>query len=250
MDMHRRESLRDLEEDLGYLFESVGLLDQALTHKSYANEQGEGVVHNERLEFLGDAVLDLVVSHMLHDVQPRLNEGDMSRIRAHLVNEESLGKVARSFGLGQYLVLGRGEERTGGCEKASILADAFEALVAAIYLDGGFDLVFSFVESVFRPVIEASGTGALERDYKTRFQEYCQARYGKAPSYRLVGESGPDHQKNFEVEICLGNRSLGHGRGRNKKEAEQRAAQDALELLSSDIIENRFFAQEETCMPS
>jgi len=231
MDMHRRETLRDLEEDLGYLFEDVNVLDRALTHKSYANERGDGVDHNERLEFLGDAVLDLVVSHMLHDVRPTLSEGDMSKIRAHLVNEDSLGKVARSFGLGQYLVLGRGEERTGGGEKASILADAFEALVAAIYQDGGFDLVFSFVESVFQPVIEESGTGALERDYKTRLQEYCQARYGKAPSYRLVGESGPDHEKHFEVEIWIGNRSLGRGRGRSKKEAEQRAAQDALELL-------------------
>jgi len=231
MDMHRRETLRDLEEDLGYLFEDTNVLDRALTHKSYANERGDRVDHNERLEFLGDAVLDLVVSHMLHDVRPVLSEGDMSKVRAHLVNEESLGKVARSFGLGQYLVLGRGEERTGGRDKASILADAFEALVAAIYQDGGFDLVFSFVESVFQPVIEASGTGALERDYKTRLQEYCQARYGQAPGYRLVGESGPDHEKSFEVEIWIGNRSLGRGRGRSKKEAEQGAAQDALELL-------------------
>ena len=231
MDMHRRETLRDLEEDLGYLFEDIAVLDRALTHKSYANERGDGVAHNERLEFLGDAVLDLVVSHMLHDVRPALSEGDMSKIRAHLVNEESLGKVARSFGLGQYLVLGRGEERTGGCDKASILADAFEALVAAIYQDGGFDLAFSFVEGVFHPVIEESGAGALERDYKTRLQEYCQARYCQAPVYRLVGESGPDHEKSFEVEIWIGNRSLGRGRGRSKKEAEQGAAQDALELL-------------------
>ena len=231
MDMHRRETLRDLEEDLGYLFEDPSILDRALTHKSYSNERGEGVGHNERLEFLGDAVLDLVVSHLLHDVRPILSEGDMSKIRAHLVKEDSLGRVARSFGLGQYLVLGRGEEHTGGRDKASILADAFEALVAAIYQDGGFDLVFSFVESVFSPVIEEGGAGALERDYKTRLQEYCQARYGKAPTYRLVGESGPDHEKHFEVEIWIGNRSLGRGRGRSKKEAEQRAAQDALELL-------------------
>jgi ribonuclease-3 len=231
MDMHRRETLRDLEEDLGYLFEDADLLDQALIHKSYANERDDGVAHNERLEFLGDAVIDLVVSHMLHDVRPALSEGDMSKIRAHLVQEESLGKVASSFGLGQYLVLGRGEERSGGRDKASILADAFEALVAAIYRDGGFDLVFSFVESVFQPVIEESGSGALERDYKTRLQEYCQGRYGQAPGYRLVGESGPDHEKSFEVEIWIGNRSLGRGRGRSKKEAEQRAAQDALEFL-------------------
>ncbi len=236
MDMRRREKLRDLEEDLGYLFESPALLDRALTHKSHANEAGAGGTgaggtDNERLEFLGDAVLDLAVSHLLHETVPPLSEGDMSRIRAYLVKEESLERLARSFGLGQYLLLGRGEEQTGGREKASILAGAFEALVAAVYLDGGFELAVSLAEGIFRPILAEAGPGVLDRDYKTRLQEFCQARYGRGPTYRLVGEAGPDHDKQFEVELLVGPRPLGRGRGRTKKEAEQRAAQDALEVL-------------------
>ena len=231
MEIQRREELRDLEEAMGYLFENPTLLDRALTHKSYANEKGVGVADNERLEFLGDAVLGLVVSHLLFEVRPPLSEGTMSKIRAFLVSEQTLERVARTFDLGRLLRLGKGEDRTGGRDKASILAGAFEALVAAIYLDGGFELAFQFVDAIFRPILREEGAGALERDYKTRLQEFCQARYGKAPSYRLVGEWGPDHDKTFEVEIQLGNRTLGKGRGRNKKEAEQRAAQDALELL-------------------
>ncbi len=231
MDMERRENLRDLEEALGYLFETPDLLDQALTHKSYANERGSGIRDNERLEFLGDAVLDLVVSHLLYDLRPPLTEGKMSKVRAFLVSEPSLAEVARSFGLGRYLLLGKGEEQTGGREKPSILSGAFEALVAAIYLDGGFDLAREFVDAVFRPLLEAEGPGGLDRDFKTRLQEHCQGRYGTAPTYRLVGEWGPDHDKTFEVEIRLGNRVLGRGRGRSKKEAEQRAAQGALDVL-------------------
>lgn len=231
MDMKRREDLRDLEEAIGYLFEGVSLLDEALTHKSYANEAGPDVPHNERLEFLGDAVLSLVVSDLLYGLRPALSEGEMSRIRAYLVKEESLEQVARSFHLGQYLRLGRGEEQTGGREKPSIVADAFEALVAAIYLDGGFDLSSRFVDGIFRSMIEETGTEALDRDYKTRLQEFCQGRYGKAPSYRLVSDSGPDHEKVFVVEIVVGRRVLARGRGKSKKEAEQRAAQDALEIL-------------------
>lgn len=231
MEMRRREELRDLEEDLGYLFEDVTLLDAALTHKSYANEAGGTVPDNQRLEFLGDAVLGLVVSNLLYEVQPALSEGEMSKIRAYLVREESLREIARSFQLGSRLRLGRGEDQTGGRDKASILADAFEALVAAIHVDGGFDLAYRFVEGIFRPVIEEAGTEPIRRDYKTRLQEYCQARYGKTPSYRVVSDSGPDHAKVFEVEILAGKSVLARGRGRSKKEAEQRAAQDALELL-------------------
>lgn len=231
MDMSRRENLRDLEEDLGYLFENVALLDTAVTHKSYANETAQGLEDNERLEFLGDAVLDLVVSRLLYDARPTLSEGEMSKMRSQLVKEESLGQVARSFSLGDFLRLGRGEEQTGGRDKASILANAFEALVAAIYLDGGFDLAFQFVEAIFRPSLAKTRPEA-DSDFKTRLQEFAQARYGKTPTYRLVGESGPDHDKLFEVEILVGKRQLARGKGRSKKEAEQRAAQDALEILT------------------
>ncbi len=229
--MRRREELRDLEEHLGYLFERPEILDQALTHKSYANEAEVPVADNERLEFLGDAVLDLTVSHLLFDLLPALTEGEMSKVRAFLVKEESLRRLARAFDLGAYLRLGKGEEQTGGRRKASILADTFEALLAAIYLDGGFELSYRFAEGIFQPIIAEAGTDVIDRDYKTRLQEVCQARYGKAPTYRLVAESGPDHEKVFEVEIVLTSRSLGRGRGRSKKEAEQRAAQDALGVL-------------------
>jgi ribonuclease III len=229
--MRRREELRDLEEHLGYLFERPELLDQALTHKSYANEADGPVADNERLEFLGDAVLCLTVSHLLFDIAPALTEGEMSKVRAFLVKEESLKSLARAFDLGAHLRLGKGEEHTGGRRKASILADAFEALLAAIYLDGGFELAYRFAEGIFQPLIDEAGTGIIDRDYKTRLQELCQARYGKAPAYRLLAESGPDHAKLFEVEIVVSNRPLGRGRGRSKKEAEQRAAQDALGVL-------------------
>ncbi len=231
MDMNRLEMLRDLEEHMGYLFESPSLLDQALTHKSYANEAGADLPDNERLEFLGDAVLDLAVSHLLYEAVPALSEGDMSKIRAHLVREESLEAIAQSLDLGNFLRLGRGEEQSGGREKASILANGFEALVAAIYLDSGFDLAFRFVETIFLPAISGMEGVVVDADFKTRLQEFCQARYGKAPAYRLVTESGPDHAKLFEVEILVGSRALGRGRGRSKKEAEQRAAQNALEIL-------------------
>lgn len=232
MNIRRRELLRDLEENIGYLFENSDRLDQALTHKSFANEAGAGVQDNERLEFLGDAALDLAVSQLLYEVNPKLSEGEMSKIRAYLVKEESLHKLARSFNLGRYLLLGKGEKKSGGMEKPSILADALEALIAAIYIDGGFHMAFHFIEGIFRPIIAEGGSDAMDRDYKTKLQELCQTKYGKAPTYKLVSQSGPDHEKIFEVEILIGNRTFSRARGRSKKEAEQNAAQDALEILN------------------
>lgn len=231
MDIHRREELRTLEEDLGYLFERADLLDQAMVHKSFANEADGEVHHNERLEFVGDSVLGLCVAHLLYDFTPNLSEGDMSRIRAYLVKEETLAMLARSLDLGDHIRLGKGELSSGGLDKPSILADAFEALVGAIYVDGGFDLAFMFVESIYSPVIGEAGTTVISRDYKTRLQEYCQARYKRAPTYKHVESTGPDHDKQFLVEVHLGGRTLATGRGRSKKEAEQDAAQHALELL-------------------
>jgi ribonuclease III len=232
IDIHRREALRTLEEDLGYLFEKPDLLDLALVHKSFANETGGDSTDNERLEFLGDSVLGLSVARLLFDLQPPMTEGDMSRVRAYLVKEETLAQVARSLDIGCHLRLGKGEEQSGGSEKPSILADAFEALVGAIYLDGGFELAYRFVESIYKPVIDRAGTDTvISRDYKTRLQEFCQARYRRAPTYRHLEASGPDHDRSFMVEVWLGNRSIAKGRGRSKKEAEQDAAQHSLELL-------------------
>src|SRR5512138_575230 len=153
MDIHRREELRSLEEDLGYLFEQPELLLRALVHKSYANEAGGGE-DNERLEFLGDSILGLCVARLLYEVKPPMAEGDMSRVRAYLVKEETLAQLARAIDLGSHIRLGKGEEQSGGSDKPSILADAFEALVGAIYFDGGYDLAFRFVESIYRPLIE------------------------------------------------------------------------------------------------
>lgn len=231
MDIRRREILRDLEEDIGYIFENPELLDQAMTHKSFANESGTSALDNERLEFLGDAALDLAVSHLLHEIEPKLSEGEMSKIRAYLVKEESLHRFAKSFNLGRYLLLGKGEKKSGGREKPSILADSLEALIAAIYLDGGFYMAFPFIEGIFRPIISDGGVDAMDRDFKTRLQEICQTKFGKAPTYKLVDQSGPDHEKIFEVEILMGSQSFARARGRSKKEAEQNAAQDALEIL-------------------
>lgn len=231
VDIKRRELLRTLEEELGYIFEQPLLLEEALMHKSYANEAGHPVLHNERLEFLGDAVLGVCVSRLLFEVEPPFSEGDMSRIRAYLVKEETLAHIARTLDIGDHLRLGKGESQSGGADKPSILADAFEALVGAIYLDGGYELAFSFVESIYSPVIEDAGANVIRRDYKTRLQEICQARYKKAPTYKALGSSGPDHDQIFSVEIFLGARSLAKGMGRSKKEAEQNAASHALDLL-------------------
>ncbi len=231
MDINRQEALRTLEEDLGYLFEQPQLLNKALVHSSYANEAGNGTEHNERLEFLGDSVLGLCVATLLFELEPKQNEGDMSRTRAHLVKEETLAYVARTLGLGAYIQLGRGEAQSGGANKPSILADALEALIAAIYLDGGFELAYRFVESIYGPVIDESGAEVISKDYKTKLQEFCQSRYKQAPAYKHLEATGPDHDRSFVVEAVLGNRALARGRGRSKKEAEQDAARHALEIL-------------------
>ncbi|HWG96766.1 MAG TPA: ribonuclease III [Nitrospira sp.] len=216
-----------------YRFTNPNFLTEALTHKSYVNERRDsGRKHNERLEFLGDAVLSLIVSDYLARRYPELSEGALSKLKAKLVSEAPLANAARRLDLGARLKLGRGEELSNGRDKASLLADAFEAIIAAVYLDGGLEASRSFT-------IEAL-TDDLRRidilqekpggdDYKTRFQEWCQKRYEVLPRYVIVRETGPDHQKLFEVEVHVNDRALGIGRGYSKKEAEQEAAQRALE---------------------
>lgn len=227
-----RSDLDEAQRAIGYAFRHVRLLNEALTHKSYVNEaRDKSQRHNERLEFLGDAVLALVVSEHLAASFPNSTEGELSTLKARLVSEASLARAAGGLGLGTLLRLGRGEERTKGREKHSLLADALEAIIAAIYLDGGLEPVRAFVLRVLGGVGESQPAwheAAIGQDYKTRFQEWCQKRYEVLPKYVTIRESGPDHQKTFEVQVRVGEEVLGTGIGRTKKEAEQMAAKQAL----------------------
>ncbi|MBC2711163.1 MAG: ribonuclease III [Desulfosarcina sp.] len=220
-----------LETALGYHFNSPEQLTIALCHSSYVNEQSQaGMVSNERLEFLGDAVLNLAVSHLLMKRYPDLTEGELSRNRANLVNETQLAAIAREIGLGPHLLLGKGEELTDGREKNSIIADAIEAVIAAIYLDGGFDAAFSFVENQFRERLRTANRNRYETDYKSRLQECVQSTYHEVPRYMVVDERGPDHDKTFRVRITVAGIAA-EGDGKSKKMAEQEAARACLELL-------------------
>jgi ribonuclease-3 len=227
------DRLKQLQARLGYVFRDPGLLTAALTHKSYLNESKDKALgNNERLEFLGDAVLDLAVSEHLITLYPRWTEGDLSKMKARLVSEETLAGVARRLDIGSCLQLGRGEELTRGRDKASLLADALEAVIAAIYSDGEFGAAKQFILSALRPELEGAPDQKAIHDFKTEFQEICQRSFGLLPSYRILRESGPDHEKIFEVELVVRGQVYGVGQGRSKKEAEQRAAQEALTKLT------------------
>ncbi|WP_304084603.1 ribonuclease III [Peptostreptococcus stomatis] len=221
-----KESIRAFEEKIGYEFKDKTYIQTALTHSSFANEHKE-FNYNERLEFLGDSVLGLVVSDYLFRARNDLPEGKLTRLRANVVCEESLSAVARKINLGDHLFLGKGEKASGGSDRDSILADATEAVIAAIYLDGGFDQARDFILSNLRDTIAKNIDGNIFRDYKTILQEIIQGNNGKI-SYKLVGESGPDHNKEFEMQVKCGQETIGIGKGKNKKEAEKEAARDAL----------------------
>lgn len=221
-----KESIRAFEEKIGYEFKDKTYIQTALTHSSFANEHKE-FNYNERLEFLGDSVLGLVVSDYLFRARNDLPEGKLTRLRANVVCEESLSAVARKINLGDHLFLGKGEKASGGSDRDSILADAAEAVIAAIYLDGGFDQAKDFILSNLRDTIAKNIDGNIFRDYKTILQEIIQGNNGKI-SYKLVGESGPDHNKEFEMQVKCGQETIGIGKGKNKKEAEKEAARDAL----------------------
>jgi ribonuclease-3 len=205
----------------------------ALTHKSYVNEHRdeEGLQDNERLEFLGDAVIDLAVSHRLMERFPDAREGDLSKMRAAVVDEQGLSEMARALDLGSLLRLGRGEELTGGRCKASLLADAMEAVVAALYLDDGLAPVLALIDRFLGDAFARAAAGTLDRDFKTQLQELAQSRLRATPRYRVVREHGPDHSKTFDVETDLRGEVLGRGTGRSKKDAEQAAAKLALDEL-------------------
>ena len=222
--------IAELEGLLGHSFSKRALLEQAVTHRSFANEHAsEGIEDNERLEFLGDAVLDLLIGHYLMEVFPHLSEGELSMTRAQMVSEAGLTKVARDLDLGSWLRLGKGEEQSGGRGKPSILSDALEAVVASLYLDGEIEAARSFVRLRFKSHTPA--TPGLGGDHKTRLQELVQGRWKTAPVYELVGESGPDHAKVFEVALLVDGKELSRASGRSKKVAEQSAAALALDSL-------------------
>lgn len=224
--------LSDIQQRIAYRFSDPELLERSLTHKSYANEN-KVPFHNERMEFLGDAVLNLVVSEYLMKTCPDSTEGDLSRLRAAIVSEPALAKIARKIGLGKYILLGRGEEQTGGRDKDSLLANCLEALIASVYLDTGKEAAESFITRFFEEAIKKTCVSGGSLDYKTQLQELCQERLKQLPEYRIVSETGPDHQKQFEVEVWVKNRLSGRGAGKSKKEAEQRAAKKALEKLTA-----------------
>lgn len=221
--------MEKLEERLGYRFQRKDLLTHALTHSSYANEH-RGLTSNERLEFLGDSVLGMVTAEYLYQTHPDMPEGELTRTRAALVCEASLHQVAMVLHLGDYLLLGRGESTSGGRTRPSILADATEAVLAAVYLDGGMDAVKPIIRSL---VLNREKKNASERDYKTALQELVQKYPGNSVSYQLVEESGPDHDRSFVTQVSVNQQPVGRGHGRTKKEAEQKAAQAALEYLTS-----------------
>jgi len=220
--------MKVLQEKLGYSFQDVSLLEHALTHSSFANESRGRYTSNERLEFLGDSVLGMVVADHLYRTCPDMPEGELTRTRAVLVCEESLVEVAQELGLGGYLRLGKGEELSGGRNRPSIQADAVEAVLAAVYLDGGIGSARKIIQ---RYVLSRTEKPAGHRDYKTALQELIQRESGHTLSYRLTGEEGPDHAKIFWVEVCLNDVAVGSGKGHSKKEAEQMAAKAAIERL-------------------
>jgi len=225
------EPLPSLEKTLRYEFRDKTLLEEALRHSSFVNEQTKsGMKDNERLEFLGDAVINLVVGHMLMHQYPDVREGELSRIRALLVNEARLAEVARQIRLGCYLKLGKGESQSEGRNKPSILANSLEALVAAVYLDGGFDEAFRIVQSTFSEQLIGNHRAMVNPDYKSQLQELVQTQPMRLPVYSVISEHGPDHDKVFRVRLELGDIHT-EGEGKNKKAAEQAAAGRALEIL-------------------
>ncbi|MFQ5580558.1 MAG: ribonuclease III [Nitrospiria bacterium] len=226
------KDIRFLEDELGCFFDEPALLRHALTHKSYLNENREkDVEDNERLEFLGDSVLGLIISDVLMERFPEASEGDLSKMKARIVSEETLARIAKGIDLGSFLYLGKGEERTLGREKPSLLSDAMESVIAAVYLDKGFVPVREVVLKQFNPYLKEVPLSKFASDYKTELQEKCQKRFGTLPVYVVVQESGPDHQKRFEIEIRINDMPYGVSAGNSKKEAEQRAAKIALGKL-------------------
>lgn len=220
-----------LEQRIGHRFLDRELLARALTHRSYANEsRNPSIGDNERLEFLGDAVLDLIVGYRLYALHTEAAEGELSRLRAELVSAPSLARLARELAVGDCLLLGRGEARSGGRDKESLQADSLEAIIGAVFLDAGYGAAEAVVCRMFEPFLQVAGA-PVGQDYKTRLQELLQARQQQRPEYILTASSGPDHERHYEVEVLAAGTALGRGAGTTKKRAEQEAARCALERL-------------------
>ena len=220
--------LNALEERLEYQFHDLTLLDTALTHTSYVKGDGRASAHNERLEFLGDAVLELCTSEYLFTRFPDSDEGAMTRLRAQAVCESALYEVAKDYGFGRLLLLGRGEDHSGGREKPSILSDAVEAVIGALYIDGGMEVAKRFIMRFVHKSVEDAMAGRLIKDHKTMLQEYVQKHHMGQIAYELIGSSGPDHNKTFSMRVLVAGETAGTGEGRTKQEAGQQAARAAL----------------------
>lgn len=233
--LSKTKDIGKLCERLGYTFKEPNLLAEAFRHSSYVNElRDSGLSDNERLEFLGDAVLDLAISHILMNLFQGAREGDLSKYRAAVVNEKELCQVAGMLDLGSYILLGRGEELTNGREKPSILANTMEALLGALYLDAGFIKTKEIIHRLFLPLLSKIDSKKVNDDYKSLLQEYTQVAHKTRPEYLLVTESGPAHDKTFTVAVCLNGKIIAQGIGKSKKESEQSAAKEAFDCLSGD----------------
>lgn len=226
--------MEEIEKKIGYHYQNRALLAEALTHSSYANEGKKGMRNNERLEFLGDSILSLIVAEFLFTHYRHEPEGELTKLRAALVCEQSLFHFAQKINLGEYLRLGKGEEHTGGRTRPSIVSDAFEAVIASIYLDGGFEEAKKFVLRFIPEHMDIKKIGEMS-DYKTALQEIIQKNREEKIEYVLVNEEGPDHNKAFTVEVHLNSNVIGKGTGRSKKQAEQLAAREALELMGYEV---------------
>jgi len=228
----RTHEVAPLQKNLGYTFSDIRLLNKALTHKSYVNERSEALKHNERFEFLGDSVLDVLVSDYLVFEFSDYAEGTLSKIRAAVVNETCLADLARKIELGKYLLLGKGEDLSGGRNKSSILADAFEAVAGALFRDGGLESASNVFLPLLKDEISNFAHSCDFRDFKSELQEYTQNKWVCTPNYKVVKELGPDHAKEFDVTVTIKNQVKGQGLGKSKKEAEQAAAKMAMEKIS------------------
>lgn len=232
------KSLDNFASTLPFTFTDRELLKKVFVHRSYLNEKdGSGLESNERLEFLGDSVLSTVVSHMLYIRYPAVNEGALTKMRARLVNRQSLASLALKLRLDSHLLLGKGEKRTGGDANPTILAGVFEAFLAAVYFHHGFQKTFEYIEEMFSPLLEATLEEPVHFDYKPRLQELAQKLFKEAPAYLLTREEGPPHKKTFDIEVIVAGKSLGKGTASKKKDAEQLAAEEALRNLTERFKE-------------